>query len=124
MPVYSRNPRLETFEWAASHYHAIPLDDTLTQLHHMRINICDGVDPGNLIDGEGETCITCQCEHSRKTGHLPKRLANPLWRTCLYKHIAGKKLFDFTVPLTGLPTHDFALGNKAILNNLLRQFGY
>ena len=63
VPVYSRDQRLVAFERPTYHHHAISLDDTLAHLHHMRIHICDGVDPGNLIDGEGQTCITCQCEH-------------------------------------------------------------
>lgn len=90
MPVYSRNLCLETFEWAASNYHAIPLDDTLTYLHHMRIHICDGVNPGNLIDGEGQTCITCQCEHAGECGHAAEGLANLPWCARLHKHVTRK----------------------------------
>ena len=53
VPVYPRNPRLVAFERTTYHHHAISLDDALAHLHHMRIRICGGIDPGNLIGSKG-----------------------------------------------------------------------
>lgn len=124
MPVYSRNLRLETFEWAASHYHAISLDDTLTHLHHMRVHVCGGVDPGNLIGGKGQTRIACRCEHAGKCGYMPEGIANLLRYVRLHKHVTWKQLFQCAMPLAGLSMHDLTLGDKAVLNRSLRDLCY
>ena len=124
MPVYPRDQRLVAFERASSHHHAISLDDALAHLHHMRVHVCGGVDPGNFIGGKGQTHIACECEHAGKCGQTPKYLANLLRCARLHKHVTWKQLFQYAVPLARLSMHDLALGDKAVINSPLRELGY
>ena len=124
MAVNSRDTRLAALQRTTNNYHAISLDDALAHLHHMRVHICGGVNPGNLIGGKGQARIACRCEHSGECRHTPEHLARPFRCARPHKYVTWKQLFQYAVPLARLSMRDLALGDKAVLNSPLRELGY